>query len=376
MADAKKTKSSASGLGKRKAQDDPLEGSSGTTSGHKKSKPSRATTNSAPTAPSKLEQRRHKAIEKAFLKAQSQAEPAPPASTRDPPSRARSPAPSRGSSIKELSPDVPVSEGPAPLPGNEPLFQTLPAADQDHEDQAETQPSAPQVLDPPSAVPKAFELIIARAIRQGLAQCFQQGSFNAGTSTAAPIHQPPMVDDSMSEQDLEVSPTSADLASVSEPEELLDSALSDDEGLVPDQPPFIGLFRPQIFQSLLHKAIATTCLGSVSSAPSSSTVANPASAMFAEPSVEPETIPAPKLFLDVLHRQWSLPGSGPSPNGLDKRLYNSASALSDLLLPPSVDPPIVALCNAPHPMGPTEDALRPEDRRAKKTLLKGHQAVA
>lgn len=179
----------------------------------------------------------------------------------------------------------------------------------------------------------------------------------------------------MSEQDLAESVAVEDPASLSDTEQVQDAALSDDDDLVPDQSPFIGLFRPQLFRSLLHKAIATTHLGQPAAAPASSS-SDPATAMFAEPVVDPETIPAPKLFLDVLQRQWSLPGAGPSPNGLDKKLYNSAAPLSDILQPPTVGPPIVALSNTSHPTGPLEDSLRPEDRRAKKTLLKGHHAAA
>lgn len=42
-----------------------------------------------------------------------------------------------------------------------------------------------------------------------------------------------------------------------------DTDLSDDEGLMPDQPAFVGLFRPHIFRSLLHKAKPTTRQGTV-----------------------------------------------------------------------------------------------------------------
>lgn len=152
--------------------------------------------------------------------------------------------------------------------------------------------------------------------------------------------------------------------------------MSDDEGLGTDQPSFIGLFHPQLFCSHLLKAIATTRLGNPSPATSVSVSSDLAAAMFAESTVVPETIPAPKLFTDVIQCQWSLPGAGPSPNGLDKHLYNTAPPLTTLLQLPVVDPPIVALTNVTHPTGPTEDSLRPEDKRAEKILLKGHMATA
>lgn len=122
-----------------------------------------------------------------------------------------------------------------------------------------------------------------------------------------------------------------------------DLALSDDEGLVPNQPAFIGLFSPQVFRSLLFKALSVTRLGGTpppGEVPSTSTI--PASSLFAEPEVEPEMVPAPKLFTDVILRQWALPRSGPTPNGL----CQSAPALSSLLQVPPVDAPIAALTSA------------------------------
>lgn len=108
------------------------------------------------------------------------------------------------------------------------------------------------------------------------------------------------MEDSLSEQDQFESHSSVDQALVSEVDEFQDQALSDDEGLGPDQPLFIGLFHPQLFCSLLFKAIVTTHLGETTPASSASVSSDPAAAMFAEPTVDPETIPAPKLFTDVM----------------------------------------------------------------------------
>lgn len=238
-------------------------------------------------------------------------------------------------------------------------------------------PQAPPVQEASLQIPEALEVILARAISQSLAQCLQHGGISAeGAASPQYSQRPRDMEDHFSDQNLAGSPTSADQESLSEADEVPEAALSDDEGLLPDQSPFIGLFRPQMFGSLLFKAIVTTQLGEVPSSSTAHSSLDPASALFAEPTIDPETIPAPKLFLDVLHRQWSLPGTGPSPNSLDKRLYNSAAALSDLLQPPTIDPPIVALSNPVHLTGPPEDSLRPEDKRAKKTLIKGHQAAA
>lgn len=104
------------------------------------------------------------------------------------------------------------------------------------------------------------------------------------------------------------SPSNVSQGSLSDENVILDQDLSEDEGLEPDQPSFIGLFRPHMFRSLLFKAQTTTRLGT---APSSSGVPSssrdPASSLFEEPSVQSEVVPAPKLFSDVLRRQW-LPG--------------------------------------------------------------------
>lgn len=160
-------------------------------------------------------------------------------------------------------------------------------------------------------------------------------------------------------------------------EDIRDQDLSDDEDLSPDLPSFMGLFKPQIFRSLLHKAKTTTSLGLAqkSSKPNPGVVA-PSVPLFEEPIFEAEEIPGPKLFKDVLQRQWAFPASGPNPNTLDRQLYNFASDQADLLQLPSVDPPIVALAGPSNLMGPTEDSLKPEDKRLDLTLAKAHQAMA
>lgn len=56
-------------------------------------------------------------------------------------------------------------------------------------------------------------------------------------------------------------------------EDAWEGDLSDDEDLAPDQPSFVGLFKPQLFRSLLHKVKLTTRLGTtpVPSIPSGDT---------------------------------------------------------------------------------------------------------
>lgn len=360
-----KSKAPAAGSSKRSASatTDPLEGSSA-----HPLPPKRSRAKAPAPAATREEQRRHRAMEKAFSRAAHHSAP------QQAPTSSSSQTLAETRESRDLSPDRPPSAGPAPPPGKEPLFQTL-SESIPSRSPSPTPPVATPAPAVPPQMPEAFEAMLTRVIREGFAQCFQQVGL-----PIAPPPQPQQHHYSLDDQSIDLEPEefvcSGDLATASEHEEAPDAALSDDEGLIPDQSPFIGLFNPQLFRSLLFKAIATTRLGEIPPAVSTPSTSDPASALFAEPVVAPETVPAPKLFLDVLQRQWSLPGAGPSPNNLDKRLYNSAPALADLLQPPSVDPPIVALTNPVHPTGPPEDSLRPEDKRAEKTLVKGHLAAA
>lgn len=220
-----------------------------------------------------------------------------------------------------------------------------------------------------------LEAIIARAIQQGLAQGLQQDFLQP---VSQPVHtQPSHTQEGLSD-DQQYSPEHSERDSLyDEEEESRELALSDDEGLAPDQPAFIGLFRPQLFWSLLYKALAVTRLES-SPPPEAgpSDGQDPATSLFVEPTAQPELIPAPKLFTDVVQRQWSLPGTGPAPNGLDKHLYQTAPALSNILQVTLVDGPIAALTSSSRLTGAPEESLRPEDRRDEKTLIKAHQSTA
>lgn len=145
-------------------------------------------------------------------------------------------------------------------------------------------------------------------------------------------------------------------------EELGEPGLSDDEDLFPDQPAFIGLFKPQIFRSLLHKAKITMGLGLPLPKSSYSATGVGPSSLFEEPTFEAEEIPGPKMFKDVVTRQWSAPVSGPNPNTVDRHLYNLDFDFSSILQVPAVDPPIVALSTSSVLTGPPEEGLRPEDK--------------
>lgn len=139
----------------------------------------------------------------------------------------------------------------------------------------------------------------------------------------------------------------------------------------------MGLFCLHLFKSLLHKPKTTTRQGSVRSIPNPPLDASdPADPLFAELTIESEEVPAPCLFLDVVQRQWSSPGLGPNPSGLDRCLYNMGMDLSKALLVPSVDAPVVALSASSNLPGPPEENLRPKDKRSEQLLVKVHQASA
>lgn len=132
-----------------------------------------------------------------------------------------------------------------------------------------------------------------------------------------------------------------------------------------------------MFRSLLFKAQNTTRLGVPSTRPDPvSALADPSASVFQQPTVCSESIPAPKLFTDVIQKQWSFPSTGPVPNSLNKRFYNVADKFSSILQVPSVDSPVVALASSFPVTGPAEESLKPEDKRAERSLIKGHQASA
>lgn len=110
---------------------------------------------------------------------------------------------------------------------------------------------------------------------------------------------------------------SADLGLEDEP--LKDTDLSDDEGAPPDVPALTGLFPQGLFKSLLHKAKVIS--GLVDPATTTSASTSTGHGIFSEPVVEQLFIPAPKLFTDVVHKQWFNPASLPSSWSLPYNIY-------------------------------------------------------
>ncbi|XP_058015779.1 uncharacterized protein LOC131186316 [Ahaetulla prasina] len=215
-------------------------------------------------------------------------------------------------------------------------------------------------------LPDSIGLMIQQAVRQELAKSRNKERQSRSTSSASAMFRPHR----------EESSEEGSQSSISG-EEDAGEALSEDEGLGPEQPSFVGLFKPQLFRSLLFKALATTGLGSAQAPLTDSQVLpSTSSSLFVEPMVVAEAIPAPKMFVDVVQRQWSYPGSGPLPSATDKKFFNCAPDLENILQVPTVDAPVVALTTTSHVTGPENEALRPEDKRADQSLVKSHQASA
>ncbi|XP_060542672.1 neuronal membrane glycoprotein M6-b isoform X1 [Pantherophis guttatus] len=381
--------------GKRTQEPDPEEGPSGIQN-NKKAKhhrSSRVTEKPPPSSSkhSKDEERRHKAMERAFQKASSHQASVPQPATA--PSGTGQEVLRQPPSVPPLSPDrslqedVPsfteaasvfptVQEQAVPDQGPDLLLQgEVPQIEAQIKATAPASSNLEQVLSP------ALASLIADSIGKGIAQGLQERASSRISEyledQASSLRSQPL-DGNSQGQERQRSPSRDSQSSISlEEEAIIDQELSEDEGLEPDQPSFVGLFCPQMFQSLLFKAQMTTRLGIPTSKPKdSSNIIDSMANLFEEPAVAAETIPAPKLFSDVLQRQWKFPSSGPSPNSLDKKFYNLASEYANLLQIPTVDAPVLALASPSPVLGPPEESLPPEDRKTERSLIKGHQASA
>lgn len=83
--------------------------------------------------------------------------------------------------------------------------------------------------------------------------------------------------------------------------------------------------------------------------------------VFAEPTKPVDSVPVPPLFLDVVRKQWSSPGSALVPSSTDCKYFNVAPDLATLLQVPSVGAPVAELLpNAAMP-GDLEEGLHPEE---------------
>ncbi|XP_034278399.1 uncharacterized protein LOC117668538 [Pantherophis guttatus] len=334
--------------------------------------------NKAPSRflPSRAEARRDKVLKKICAKAsgaQSVAKETPSVSTR-PPSGSDSAAQGDRLSLQDCpavieTTDLWGSSAPTasvPPPESSPAQtaeEAVPAGIQHH-----SFPSTEQI-----------QQMIAAAVQQSLASHFQSTSRAASVrSVVSPPREGRDQEDVLS-IDAPDSPVSS-MASRSPShaaEEPHDLELSEDDDLPPEQPAFTGLFPQALFKSLLHKAIATAQLSSPSPLPvSDSAPKGTLNPLFAEPARTVDTISTPPLFLDVIKKQWSSPGSAPTPTAADRRNFSIAPDLDSLLQVPSVDAPVAALL--PHSVvpGDPEEGLRPEERRAEHVLQRAHQGAS
>lgn len=129
--------------------------------------------------------------------------------------------------------------------------------------------------------------------------------------------------------------------------DLRDLEFSEDEGMLPDRLAFTALFCPSVFKSLLHKAKVTTNMW-VAESPADQPQGShhPHDELFAVPSTAQEFIPCPKLFAEVIQRQWSKLDSLAMLSGHDKKLYCMAPDLEGILQLPSVDTPVASLTSS------------------------------
>ncbi|XP_013917285.1 PREDICTED: uncharacterized protein LOC106545294 [Thamnophis sirtalis] len=168
---------------------------------------------------------------------------------------------------------------------------------------------------------------------------------------------------------------SAESALVEEGEHL-DREFSDDEGLPRDQPTAPGLFRHALFKSLLYKAKTTTHMGEAASRESTAVGLDATERLFAEQVALQDVIPCPKLFLDLIQKQWDQPTAANPPRAGDRKLYTSTPELEGLLQFPTVDAPIAALASPALIPSEISEGLKAEDRKAETVICKTHQAAA
>lgn len=185
--------------------------------------------------------------------------------------------------------------------------------------------------------------LILEAIAQGIAEAMQQSRQTASVASDIPLHQgqhhTTQVPRELSAFQRPHSPTSSmqSRSKLSDEEGQKELELSEDEGMAPDHPTFMGLFRPALFKSLLFKAKNIVRMGAdPTTSDSTLGLADPSELLFSEPATENEVIPSPKLFLDVVQRQWDLPGAHPKPNGSDKKFYTVAPELTAALQMPAI----------------------------------------
>ncbi|XP_058018158.1 mucin-5AC-like [Ahaetulla prasina] len=179
-----------------------------------------------------------------------------------------------------LSPDISVDSS-QPLPNSD-LFcpisvsemEVLPAAPPVLESaevpSSATIPMGPvshQAVAPVANDPAVMAEMIAAAVQRGITASRQTRTHSWVSEYVASQTSHDLVQDYSTPQAEDFQAHSPSRASLGDEGDLRDENLSEDEDLVPDQPSFVGLFNPQLFRSLLHKAKVTTRLGVARPAP-------------------------------------------------------------------------------------------------------------
>lgn len=86
---------------------------------------------------------------------------------------------------------------------------------------------------------------------------------------------------------------------LSEEGETRDLDLLDDEGLIPEQPTFTGLFPHGLFKLLLFKVKNSARLGAPSAPPETESTPASSDPLFSEPTADTEFSSSPGLFISV-----------------------------------------------------------------------------
>lgn len=151
--------------------------------------------------------------------------------------------------------------------------------------------------------------------------------------------------------------------------------LSEDEESSPDPSPSVGLFDPALFKSLLLKASTAAKID-----PEPKTQPPPTSQgstpLFSETVVTQKYIPCPAFFHSMVQKQWAMPGNLPTPGGTEKRLFNMAPSLSDMLEVLVVVDSLTPLFSSSAVSGDMAEALKAENRKSEYSLHRPHQASA
>lgn len=118
---------------------------------------------------------------------------------------------------------------------------------------------------------------------------------------------------------------------------MTDYNLSDDERVIPNKPATMGLFRHDLFHSLLHKAKTMANMGALIGQQEGSLDPLDPTALFTKPVTEQEVIPLPRLFINVIQCQWSQLGFIATPSRMDRKMYTVEQEFKELLKLPTMD---------------------------------------